>query len=341
MSNNAHGIGRQILTFEFYNDYDRTQMTKTANDISIQTETLEDFYHRTQQEVPLDLLNGSRVGHFNVKQSSAIARRTPYNRRDYFKICLSIGTGPENVLRYNGQEIALQQPCLIFTNPSVPASIESRSSSINRFYCLFDNRFIDGYMRPDIQYTCALFNPTLHPVISLTEEEKNKLTGYFIEMQSLLTTDYPFKSDMIRSLLLLLIHEGIRLQQSRLTQFGNGISDRVVNGFFQLLNQQFPVDSPENPLKPLSPSWIADQLHVHVNHLNSVIKKHTGKTTRDIIHERVISEAKTLLRNTDWNIAEIAYALGFDYPSHFNKYFKQLTSATPMEFRAGLKVQLA
>jgi len=71
------------------------------------------------------------------------------------------------------------------------------------------------------------------------------------------------------------------------------------------------------------------------------IKKHTGKTTRDIIHERVIGEAKTLLRNTDWNIAEIAYALGFEYPSHFNKYFKHLTASTPMEFRGTKEVSLA
>lgn len=317
-------------------------MAKSDDDISIQIESLRDFYQRTQQEIPADLLNGpSRVGHFNVKQSSSIAKRTPYTRRDYFKICLSIGNGTENVLWYNDRNIPLQQPCLIFTNPAVPSSIESGSGSVNRFYCLFDNRFIDGHMRPDIQFKCALFNPSLHPVISLTEEEKNKLSIYFTEMQALLSTDYPYKSEMIRNLLLLLIHEGIRLQQKRLERASDTGSDKVVNGFFQLLNQQFPVDSPENPLRPLSPSWIAEQLHVHVNHLNSLVKKHTGKTTRDIIHERVVAEAETLLRNTDWNIAEIAYALGFDYPSHFNKYFKQLSAVTPMEFRDAMKQQLA
>ena len=41
-----------------------------------------------------------------------------------------------------------------------------------------------------------------------------------------------------------------------------------------------------------------------------------------------------ILRNTNWNIAEIAYAFGFEYPSHFNKHFKQFASVTPMEFRA-------
>jgi len=151
-------------------------------------------------------------------------------------------------------------------------------------------------------------------------------------MQTLQDSTYPFKWDMIRNMLQLLIHEAIRLQQQQLSK-PPVIQDRLVNSFFTLLNKQFPVDSPRNALKLLMPSHFADQLHVHVNHLNSVIKKYTGKTTRAIIQERIISEAKALLRNTDWNIAEIAYALGFEYPSHFNKFFKQFTGLAPMEFR--------
>jgi AraC family transcriptional activator of pobA len=151
-------------------------------------------------------------------------------------------------------------------------------------------------------------------------------------MQRLQESDYPFKWDMIRNILQLIIHEGVRLQQNQLSQTGV-VRDRLVNAFYSLLNQQFPVDSPENSLKLLTPAHFADQLHVHVNHLNSVVKKYSGKSTRTIIHERIVTEAKALLRNTNWNIAEIAYALGFEYPSHFNKYFKQFASVAPMEFR--------
>ncbi|HMF72597.1 MAG TPA: helix-turn-helix transcriptional regulator [Flavitalea sp.] len=301
----------------------------------IQTESLQEFYKRTNQEIPYDLLQErSGPGHFNVKLSHTIARKTPYNRRDYFKICLS--NGGSGIFRYNGQEIMLDRPCLIFSNPSIPTSIEIPTGSTNRYYCLFNNRFIEGHISPDIQYACALFNPSLPPVIWLTPEEKEKLHLYFVEQQLLLESDYPFKWDMIRNLLLLLIHEGIRLQQAGLSQLLPG-SDRIVKNFFTLLNQQFPVHSPENPLKHLSPSHFAALLHVHINHLNSVMKKQTGKTTRAIIQERVIHEAKAMLQNTDWNIAEIAYALGFEYPSHFNKNFKQFALVTPMEFRAAIK----
>lgn len=305
---------------------------------AIPTESLRQFYERTNQEVPADLLNDQNVDHFNVRYSAAVVKKSPYNRRDYYKICLVNGKNTNSKLFYNGQEIIIDGSCLLFTNPSVACSIENNSDKGDRFYCLFNSRFIEGIIRTDIQYSCALFNPNLPPVIKLTEEQRSKVTAYFTEMQSLLATDYSYKWEMIRNLVMLLIHEGIRLQNTQ-SHHSWILNDRVMNGFFQLLNQQFPVDSPEHPLKPMTPLSFAEQLHVHVNHLNSVVKKHTGKTTSAIIHERVVAEAKTLLRNTDWNIAEIAYALGFEYPSYFNKYFKQFTLQTPVNFRLNKQVE--
>ncbi len=49
--------------------------------------------------------------------------------------------------------------------------------------------------------------------------------------------------------------------------------------------------------------------------------------------ERIVSEAKALLQHTDWNIADIAYSLGFEYPTYFNNYFKRVTGTTPTAFR--------
>lgn len=303
-------------------------------DKQIPTESIIQYYERTGQPVPKGLLSvATGTGHFCVKPTAGPTRKTPFNRRDYYKICLSSGSGRgKGTLIYNDQEINLHPPCLIFTNPSVPASIEISFTAVTRYGCIFNKQFIEGQIHPDVQYASALFNPTLFPVIALTEAERDRLNYYFIEMQRLQESDYPFKWDMVRNILQLIIHEGVRLQQQQLIQPGV-VHDRLVNAFYSLLNQQFPVDSPENSLKLLTPAHFADLLHVHVNHLNSTVKKHSGKSTRNIIQERIVTEAKALLRNTSWNIAEIGYALGFEYPSHFNKYFKQSTSVTPMEFR--------
>lgn len=312
----------------------------------IPTESLVQFYKRTGHDIPSDLLHESGKAHFNVRETLTATRKTPFNRRDYFKICMShTAAKGSGMLLYNEQEIQLNQCCLIFTNPAVPTSIEI-NVPFNRFYCLFNAPFIEGCIPPDIQYACPLFNPSLLPVIPITKEERQRLSAYFTQMRELQDSDYPFKWDMIRNLLQLLIHEGIRLQQNRETpasvaSMASMVRDRLANDFFALLNQQFPVDSPESPLKLLTPAHFAGLLHVHVNHLNSVVKKHTNKTTREIIHERVITEAKTLLRNTNWNISEIAYALGFEYPSHFNKYFKQFTNQTPLEFRMRRKTAVS
>lgn len=303
----------------------------------IPTESLVQFYKRNGQDIPSGLESGK--AHFNVREALTVTRKTPFNRRDYYKICMSQtpvkGSG---TLLYNDQEIPIHQCCLIFNNPAVPASIEI-NIPFNRFYCLFNAPFIEGAIPADVQYACPLFNPSLMPVIPITKEDRQRISTYFTQMQTLQDSDYPYKWDMIRHLLQLVIHEGIRLQQNQQIP-ATMVRDRLVNDFFTLLNQQFPVDSPESPLKLLTPAHFAGLLHVHVNHLNSVVKKHTHKTTREIIHERVITEAKTLLRNTHWNISEIAYALGFEYPSHFNKYFKQVTARTPLEFRMEKKTVL-
>ncbi|MNY66738.1 HTH-type transcriptional activator RhaS [compost metagenome] len=70
-----------------------------------------------------------------------------------------------------------------------------------------------------------------------------------------------------------------------------------------------------------------------MNHLNRAIKESTDKTTSQIIAERVMQEAKVLLKQTTWSVSEIAYALGFTEVTHFNNFFKKHLQLSPMKFR--------
>lgn len=256
---------------------------------------------------------------------------TPYNRRDYYKICMIIGDGMHLA---GDKETPIEGAGIIFSNPGVPSSYHAISESQTGFYCLFNDTFLLNSIRQEIRYRSALFNPAIQAVIPLDIASQERFHSLFSEMESLLSTTYTYRFDMIRSLLQMLILEGIRLQGPVVSETPN---ERLISRFFGLLNQQFPVDSPENPLRMLTPAAYADQLSIHVNYLNNVLKKSTGKTTREIIHERIVEEAKTLLLNTDWDAAQIAYTLGFEYPSHFSKYFKQNTRTTPLLFREQLR----
>ena len=294
-------------------------------------ETLPEFYQRTNQAMPADLLSKANVSHFNVRERACINKLAPYNRRDYYKICLIIGNGVHTAAN---KDVLIEDRGIIFSNPSVPSVYRAATESQTGFYCLFNDTFLQNSIRQDIRYRSPLFNPAIAPVIHLTVEQVDRFVYLFREMQTLLSGQYSYRYDMIRSLLQMIILEGIRLQGPVQPQNAN---DRLIVRFFEVLNQQFPVDSPENPLKLLTPADYAGQLNIHVNHLNNVVKRSTGKTTRELIHERIVEEAKTLLLNTDWDAAQIAYTLGFEYPSHFNKYFKQNAHTTPLLFREQLK----
>jgi AraC family transcriptional activator of pobA len=100
-----------------------------------------------------------------------------------------------------------------------------------------------------------------------------------------------------------------------------------------LLERQFPIETPSQRFSMRSAKDFAEKLAVHVNHLNRSVKETTGKTTTDIITQRLLAEAKSLLKHTDWNVSEIGYCLGFEEAAHFNNFFKKQTAYTPGSFR--------
>ena len=88
-----------------------------------------------------------------------------------------------------------------------------------------------------------------------------------------------------------------------------------------------------NYKKEHSTTFYANGLHITPDHLNRTVKAKTGKTAKDYIQSRIITEAKRLLYFSDLSNKEIAYELGFKYPQHFTRLFRQKTGMTPNEYR--------
>jgi len=153
-------------------------------------------------------------------------------------------------------------------------------------------------------------------------------------MQKELSADYKYKYDLLRNMVLELIHYGQKLQPVSAISAAQNASERISSLFIELLERQFPLESLHQRLTLRTAKDYADRLAVHVNHLNKVLKEVTGHTTTELISTRIIQEAKILLKQTNWNIAEIAYTLGFDDLAHFSNFFKKQTSFAPAAFRA-------
>lgn len=104
----------------------------------------------------------------------------------------------------------------------------------------------------------------------------------------------------------------------------------------ELLEGQFPIADLRNTLKLRSASDFAQKLDIHVNHLNRSVKAINNKSTSIIIRDRILAESIHLLKQTDWNVSEIAYALGFTEVTHFNNFFKKGMNMNPSQFRKSL-----
>ena len=143
-------------------------------------------------------------------------------------------------------------------------------------------------------------------------------------------------NDVLRNLVTELIHTALKMRPAIIQPVGHKESyafDRISALFLELLERQFPIESTIQSIRLHSPSDYAQQLNIHVNHLNKVLKEATGKTTKLLISERIALEARALLKHTNWTINEIAFCLGFEDPSHFIKFFKKSEQATPNVFR--------
>jgi AraC-like DNA-binding protein len=151
-------------------------------------------------------------------------------------------------------------------------------------------------------------------------------------------SDFKYKNEMVHNLLCAVVYLGIKMQTAHFPDLQKPESGkRIVNLFFKLLNSQFPIESPKNAIIYRTPADFATQLYVHINHLNHCLKEHTGKSTSQAINERIVIEAINLLKNTDWSITEIGDSLGFEYPQHFNTFFKKQTGKNPKYYRSAYK----
>jgi len=105
---------------------------------------------------------------------------------------------------------------------------------------------------------------------------------------------------------------------------------RILSGFNNLIEKQYGSNA-EGFIK--SVKGFADQLAIHPTHLNYVVKSLTGNTALQLIHDRKLQEAKSLLLQTSKSVSEIAYDLHFDNPTHFARFVKKKTGKTPLQIR--------
>lgn len=274
--------------------------------------------------------NDLKLKGFNVFQIESDANATRiYSRKDFYKICLTTG---KSIIHYADKSFDAQGTVLFFGNPRIPYSWETVSTSYIGYTCLFSEAFLKSERSESLQNS-PLFKIGGTPILNITEQQRDFLSTIFIKMIEEQQTDYVYKDDLIRNYINLIIHEALKLQPSENFDQHRNASSRITAVFLELLERQFPIEDTQKPLQLKTAQDFAKSMNVHANYLNRAVKEITGKPTTAHISERIITEAKALLQHTDWNIADIAYALGFEYPTYFNNFFKKHTGTNPKSLR--------
>jgi len=276
--------------------------------------------------------NELKLKGFNVFQieSDGAATRI-YSRKDFYKICLTTG---KSVIHYADRSFETEGTILFFGNPHIPYSWETISRSYVGYTCLFSEEFLKTSDRSEGLLQSPLFKIGGTPVLKIDHQQREFLNTIFLKMIEEQQSEYTYKDDLIRNYIHLIIHEALKLQPSENFDQHKNAASRLTSVFLDLLERQFPIESDDHPLQLKTAQDYAKNLNVHVNHLNRSVKEVTGKSTTSHIAERIITEAKALLQHTSWTVAEIAYALGFEYPTYFNNYFKRMTGIAPSFLRA-------
>jgi AraC family transcriptional activator of pobA len=295
-------------------------------------EGLPEFYQHHFQTAPdtrpTDL---GQVNVFRLEGSLVLgAEPVQFSRRDFYKIAL-LRRG-HSAYHYADQRVEAIGPALLFFTPQLPYTRHLLSAEITGFFCVLRQDFFQqrgGITLPEQPF----FGPGNVLIYPLTVAQAEEVSALFEKMLTELSSDYLLKYELLRTYAAELLHYALKLRPAATGYPPPDAKARLTAGFLALLERQFPLESPTQRVVLRSARDFAQQLAVHPNHLNHCVRATTGKTTTAHLAARLSSEAKALLRHTDWHIAEVGYSLGFDEPAHFNYFFKKQTGLAPSAFR--------
>ena len=169
------------------------------------------------------------------------------------------------------------------------------------------------------------------PVCYLPSSNK-EIESLCVEMFKEFKNNEKDKNKMLRAMLEVFLIKASRLYDQK------GKEDKPINLTYQLRKLESLIEANFKTLKSVKD--YANLMHVSSKHLNSLCKRGLGKTVTNLVHQRILIEARRLLLFTDNTITEIAYELGFSDKSYFIRFFKKNMFVTPDVYRANNKKSL-
>lgn len=206
------------------------------------------------------------------------------------------------------------------------------------YLMFFTPEFIFQYPQGEYLFREFRFFHTENGAMVNTEEKTHgKLKEQLEHMYNLLRSDHPEKMKMLFHYLNIFLYDckaSFSLDEGQ----ANTGKDTTLNNFLNSLNNYFIELNKGNMDRALTLKYVANELHLHPTYLSNLLKQQTGKTAAQLVRERLVLEAQSLLKNTDMTVAEVAYYLHFKDNSNFAKFFRHQVGISPSDYRENTKV---
>ena len=236
-------------------------------------------------------------------------------------------------LRYGCNNYDYEEGTLVFLSPG-----QVIGSSGDEFYqpkglaLVFHPDFIHGTSLGRLINEYTFFSYAVNEALHLSERERQIILDCFAKIKYELEHGLDKHSKtLIVTNIELFLNYCVRFYDRQFITREN-VSKGILERFESLLHEFFSSEKPSEVGLP-SVAYCASELNLSANYFGDLIKKETGKTAHEYIQLKLIDVAKQRMFDTTKSVSEVAYALGFKYPQHFTRVFKQHVGVTPLEYR--------
>lgn len=285
---------------------------------------------RNAGENVVDLDDG--FGHkfeFTLQRFEDILRDTnkaiPPNRWSYHRIGFTTTGGGDFITGiYN---FKARKNTLIVIPSRVITSSKNWALDTEGYFALFN---MDFFLQNNFPYKFIenkkILGGSYQPYVHLTDEQAKKISDIFETILKEKASGNSGKNELVVLKLAELVIVSEQCFNEQLHFEENLPTLDIIRMFGDLVERNF--------IEQRSVKFYAEQLNMHPNYLNSLVKKHTGITAKESIQNRLLLEIKYLLHSTNLSIKEISIKVGFNDPNYFTSFFTKLENISPGNYRS-------
>lgn len=240
-------------------------------------------------------------------------------------------------LQYGKNYYDYQEGTLVFFAPGQVVGIENNGEYYQPkgYGLVFHPDLIHGTSLGRHINDYTFFSYQSNEALHLSEKERQIVMDCFSKIQFELEQALDKHSkNLIVSNIELFLNYCVRFYDRQFITRDN-VNKGILERFERILNDYFGSDKPQTIGLP-AVAWCASEMNLSSNYFGDLVKKETGKTAQEYIQSKVVDVAKERIFDQSKSVGEIAYEMGFKYPSHFTRFFKQHVGHSPNEYRSNL-----